>query len=95
MANDIENVLLEEIQEMLAEKYPREKITMKTYLEYGDDLSLDMSSLDIIQFIIDLEKRYDIIIDIDDRFYTIGDVVRGIKSYLNEKVDSERRGAKD
>mgnify|MGYP002523216383 CR=1 FL=1 len=55
MANDIENVLLEEIQEMLAEKYPREKIAMKTYLEYGDDLSLDMSSLDIIQFIIDLE----------------------------------------
>ena len=34
-------------------------------------------------------EKYDIIIDIDDRYYTIGDAVRGVVGYLEEKEISD------
>ena len=58
---------------------------MDTYLEINEGSYLDMSSLELVQFIIELEETFNIIIDLDDRFYTIGDAVRGVIKYLEEK----------
>lgn len=82
--NIMEEDILNDIREMLSESYPDVEISMETLLEYGQVSCLDMTSLEIVQFIVDLEEKYDIIIDIDDRYYTIGDAVRGIIGYLNE-----------
>ena len=84
MQIDKENVLLG-IKEMLHQAYPTVEITMDTFLEYGTGTYLDMSSLEIVQFIVDVEQKYDIIIDFEDRYYTIGDVVNGVQSLLLKK----------
>ena len=84
-----ENVL-DGIREMLSETYPTVEITMETYLEFGDGSYLDMTSIEIVQFIVDLEEKYNIIIDIEDRYYTVGDAVRGVVSYLHEKSEDTR-----
>lgn len=77
--------VLNDIQKMLSKEYPTVEISMDTFLEYGGSSFLDMSSIEIVQFIICLEQKYDIIIDFEDRYYTIGDAVRGVTSYLKEK----------
>lgn len=84
-----EENILRDIRKMLSDKYPTVDISMETYLEFGNASYLDMSSIDIVEFIITLEEKYNIIIDIDDRYYTIGDVVHGVLSYLSEAVESE------
>lgn len=89
MDNNNEKVILSEIKEMLIKDYPDTEIDMDTYLEYGEGTYLDMSSLEIVEFIVDLEEKYDIIIDIDDRYYTIGDAVRGVIGYLEEKATTD------
>lgn len=91
---NIEEMILNDIREMLMPTYPNVGISMETYLELGEGTCLDMSSLEIVQFIVDLENKYDIIIDIEDRYYTVGDAVRGVVSYLQEKADqaSEEKG---
>ena len=78
--------VLNEIREMLCETYPGVDVSMETYLEFGDGTYLDMSSIEIVQFLVDLENKFDIIIDIEDRFYTVGDVVKGVTDYLLEKA---------
>lgn len=83
--NNDEKTILEDIRKMLHPYYPSVDINAETFLEYGDGSHLDMSSLEIIQFIVMIEEKYDIIIDFEDRFYTIGDTVRAIMSYLNDK----------
>lgn len=93
MNGNSESIILSEIRDMLFDEYPNIEITMETNLEFGDGPSLDMTSLDIVRFIIDLENKYDIIIDVEDRYYTIGDVVRGVSGYIDEKID--REGKKD
>lgn len=84
-----EKSILDAIREMLSSEYPTVEITMETFLEFGDGSYLDMSSIDIVEFIVVLEDKYDIIIDFEDRYYTIGDVVRGVISYLEKKSESE------
>lgn len=84
-----ENAILNDVREMLFKEYPTTQISMETFLEYGDGSYLDMTSIEIVQFIVDVEKKYDIIIDIEDRYYTIGDVVHGVAAYLKEKAESE------
>ena len=84
-----ENAILDDVREMLLKEYPTTQIAMETFLEYGDGSNLDMTSIEIAQFIVDVEKKYDIIIDIEDRYYTIGDVVRGIVGYLKEKAEEK------
>ena len=70
---------------MLTEAYPNIEITMDTYLEYGTGCFLDMSSIEIVQFILNLEKKFNIIIDLDERYYTIGDAVKSVYGYINEE----------
>ena len=84
-----ERVILDDIKEMLSSEYPIVEITMETFLEFGEGSYLDMSSIEIVEFIVALEEKYDIIIDFEDRYYTIGDVVRGVISYMEEKGESE------
>lgn len=84
-----EEIILNDIRKMLSQIYPKVEITMDTYLEFGDGSHLDMSSIEIVEFIIVLEKKYDIIIDLEDRYYTIGDAVRGVVAYLKEKAENE------
>ena len=81
----MENEVLADIKEMLLRSHPNAEITMDTYLEFGQGNYLDMSSIDIVQFIVDLEEKFDIIIDVEDRYYTVGDAVRGVVAYLLEK----------
>ena len=59
----MEEHILNDIREMLSASYPDVEISMETLLEYGQVSCLDMTSLEIVQFIVDLEKKYDIIID--------------------------------
>ena len=84
-----EEIILNDVREMLSQEYPTVEITMDTYLEFGEGSYLDMSSIEIVQFIVALEEKYDIIIDLEDRYYTIGDAVRGVVAYLKEKAELE------
>lgn len=88
-----EENILSDVREMLSQTYPAVEITMDTYLEFGEGSYLDMSSIEIVQFIVVLEEKYDIIIDIEDRYYTVGDAVRGVVSYLREKVSEVSEGS--
>ena len=81
--------IFSEVKNLLQDKYHDCEINMDTFLEFGSGSFLDMSSLDIVEFIVDLETKYDIIIDIEDRYYTVGDAVRGVEKYLREKEDLE------
>lgn len=82
-----EEKILNDIVELLSDSYSDVEITMETYLEFGKGSHLNMSSLEIVEFIVILEKKYNIIIDIEDRYYTVGDAVRGVVSYLREKEE--------
>lgn len=82
---DYEMKILDDIREILSASHPSVNISMGTYLEYSDGSHLDMSSLEIIEFIVALETKYDIIIDFEDRYYTIGDVVSAVAAYLENK----------
>ena len=84
--NVTENNVLDDIRKMLSETYPTVDISMDTYLEFGNGSHLDMSSLEIVQFIIDLEEKYGIIVDIDERFITVGDAIRSVLTHFNEKT---------
>ena len=84
-----EEIILNDIKEMLSQEHSTVEITMDTYLEFGEGSYLDMSSIEIVEFIVILEEKYDIIIDFEDRYYTIGDVVRGVVSYLKKKANPE------
>lgn len=88
-----EERVFNDIKEMLTPIYPNIDITMETFLEYGTGTYLDMSSIEIVQFIIDIEQKYNIIIDYEDRYYTIGDTVHGILSCLAnmEQATSEEK----
>ena len=88
-----EEIILNDVREMLSQEYPTVEITMDTYLEISGGSYLDMSSIEIVQFIVALEEKYDIIIDLEDRYYTIGDAVRGVVAYLKEKekLESEEK----
>lgn len=81
--------ILNDIKSMFSQSHPDIEITMDTYLEIGEGHCLDMSSLEIVEFIVALEQKYSIIIDIEDRYYTVGDAVNGVVGYLKEKVDFE------
>ena len=93
--NFSEEQILNDIKEMLSKSYSEVEISMDTYLEYGNGPFLDMTSIEIVQFILDLEKRYNIIIDIDDRYYTIGDAVRGVIGCLEENAIYEAEGKRE
>ena len=84
-----EEIILNDVREMLSQEYPTVEVTMDTYLEFGEGSYLDMSSIEIVQFIVALEEKYDIIIDLEDRYYTIVDAVRGVVAYLKEKSELE------
>ncbi|HCA34956.1 MAG TPA: hypothetical protein DEP00_08045 [Lachnospiraceae bacterium] len=79
-----------EIIKMLQKHYPTERITIDTLLEgyYGDDRSisnLNMSSLDLVEFISDIEEYYNIIIDFDAQFYTVKDVIENVCHCIEQK----------
>ena len=80
-----ESDILKEIKELLSDRYAAEKIDMNSFLEFGEGFSLNMSSLEIVDFLLLLENTFNIIIDINDRYYTIGDAVKSIEKYLKEK----------
>ena len=78
------------VKEILQTLYNEEvDISMDTHLETEGDSFLDMSSLEIVNFIINIEKEFDIIIDFDDRYYTVGDVVYGVYKHLSEKQNND------
>lgn len=45
--------------------------------------SLDFDSLEIVNLIVEIEKKFDIIIDFDRLFVSVGDIVDEIESQLN------------
>lgn len=79
-----ENVF-KKIRAILSKSYPAERINLDTFLDFGDNNCLYMSSIEIVDFIVELEEAFDIIVDYNDRYYTVRDVVNGVISYLHEK----------
>ena len=73
------------VRTILLESYPAFNISMDTFLDYGETNCLFMSSIEIVEFIVKLEKAFDIVIDFNERYYTVRDVVHSVVSYLNEK----------
>lgn len=83
------NFVFEEVKELLLKNHSADLITWDTNLETDEGLSLDMSSLEIVEFIVSLENKFDIVIDIEDRYFTVGDVIDGVVSYLEKKDEDE------
>ena len=79
------NEILTKIQELLSKNRSDLKIDMSTYLEFNTEQSLDLSSLEIVDFIMEVETIFNIIIDISERFYTVGDVVESVFEHLESE----------
>jgi len=79
------NEILTKIQELLSKNRSDLKIDMNTYLEFNTEQSLDLSSLEIVDFIMEVETIFNIIIDISERFYTVGDVVESVFEHLESE----------
>ena len=77
-------LILERLRAMLTEKHPNVEINIDTLLEFGTTTYLDMSSLEIVEFITAVEEEFNVIVDITERFYTIGDVVDSVFTHLKE-----------
>ena len=78
--------IFESIKNILFKKgYNNPSINYDTFLDKVADNSLYMTSLEIIDFIVEVENHYNIIVDISERFYTIDDVINSIILHLNER----------
>lgn len=75
--------IIDEVKEIIAERlsYDKEKINEQT--SFTEDLGAD--SLDLVELIMELEKKFDITIpeDESEKIHTVGDVVNYIKAHKN------------
>ncbi len=73
--------IIDEVKEIIAEKlsYDKDKITLET--SFTEDLGAD--SLDLVELIMDLEKKFEITIpeDASENIHTVGDVVEYITNH--------------
>ena len=82
-----EKQVFEVVHTILSKSYPTFSINMDTFLDYGEENCLFMSSIELVEFIVKVEEAFDIIIDFNERYYTVRDVVQSVILYLNEKND--------
>ena len=80
--------IFNEIALMLENTYGKCNVSENTMLSNGED-SLDLDSLEIVNLIIQIEKKFDIIIDFDVFFNTVGDLVSNVYEQLQETEISE------
>lgn len=84
------DIKLEKIQKILFKVLEKEDIgndiTEQTKLmssDVNDDIAL--SSIDYVEFLIDVEKEFNIVYDFDVVFETIGDLVEYIDNYIQNE----------
>lgn len=73
--------IIDEVKEIIAERlsYDKDKINLST--SFTEDLGAD--SLDLVELIMELEKKFDIQIpeDASENIHTVGDVVNYIQEH--------------
>lgn len=63
-------------------------ITFDTKLVNGiGDNDIELSSIDYVEFLVNIENKYNIEFDFNVKIYTIGDVYNYLISYLNREGD--------
>lgn len=80
--------IFEDISSILKEKYGKNNVNFDTGLTNGEN-SLDLDSLEIVRLIIQIEEKYNIIIDLDILFKTVDDIVSEVYKKLNQTEVSE------
>jgi acyl carrier protein len=80
---DTEIERLEKILYKVLEKEKNnEHISEKTRLISNGEMSdTELSSIDYIEFLVEVEKEFDIVYDFDKVFYTVGDLLKYISDY--------------
>ncbi len=74
-------MVFEKIAEMLAEKLECDAASIKPETEFG---TLGIDSLDVMEFLMQLEEEFDIEIEMgDSKINTVSDLVTLIESRLN------------
>ena len=86
--DDIKVELLELIKEFTGNK----KVTIDSVLGNGEG-GLDLTSLEIVNLIVQIEDKFDIIIDFDVHFIQVSDVVREVNRTLEEELTKALEGA--
>lgn len=77
--------ILNELVELI-EISNKDNINEETYLDVSEQgEGLMMSSIEIISFIVRIEKKYDIIIDLNIYFQTFADIIDYILSMKNNE----------
>lgn len=79
------NNILEEINNMIRKHLNYDiSITKDMYLEDGQNgvAGLGLDSLEIVKLIVMIEDKYNIIVDFNVRFWTIGDMVEYVLSNI-------------
>ena len=87
--NDVKN-FLEIVNQLILETLQIESIgipiTLNTDLVSGVGRdTIDLSSIDYVDFIIKIEKEFDIIFDFNTKIYTVGDLYDYIMSFSEGK----------
>ena len=79
--------ILHELNELVKKQFPEVDfdVNLQTKLTGEKENSLDLSSLDIVTLIVNIEERFDIIIDFDKVYVTMEDIVNDVEKKLNEK----------
>lgn len=91
-----QNEFLESMRKILVRILNVEKITIPINFEtklvdgVGED-GIDLSSIDYVSFLIDIENKYDIVYDFDIQIYTLGDIYNYIQEYKmkESRVENE------
>lgn len=78
--------IFEKVVEVLRKKHNRIDMTInyETSLTNGSNNSLDLTSLEIVELIVEIEDLFDIIIDFDIVYITIGDIVNDVERMLKK-----------
>lgn len=73
-----EKVIMEKLGQILIKEFGKMNINYDTTLNGDNKNCLDLNSLEIVKLIVEIENTFNIIIDFDVRFNSIGDIIKYI-----------------
>lgn len=73
--------IFEKIRLIINEISGKDEIYFDSFLS-SDNQGLDMSSMDIVHLIVNVEEEFDIIVDFDVLFVTVGDIVNEVEKLI-------------
>lgn len=73
--------IFKKIKLIINEISGKDEIYFDSFLS-SDNQGLDMSSMDIVHLIVNVEEEFDIIIDFDVLFVTVGDIVNEVEKLI-------------